>query len=137
MPKADYSDVAGYIASQPKAVQAVLRRVRSSVREALPEAEEVISYQIPAYRLHGRIVLYFAGWTEHYSLYPCGARLVAAFQDELAPYELRKGTIRFPLSEPVPVKLIGRIAKFRAQEVAERKKWKAAAPKKPKTTRKG
>ena len=56
--------------------------------------------------------------------------LVAAFKDELAPYEVNKGTIRFPLSQPVPVKLIGRIAKFRAKEVAEREKAKAATPKK-------
>jgi uncharacterized protein YdhG (YjbR/CyaY superfamily) len=65
-----------------------------------------------------------------YSLYPSTDRLVAAFKDELAPYEISKGTIRFPLSEPVPVKLIERIAKFRAKEVVEREKAKAAAPRK-------
>ena len=89
----------------------------------------MISYQIPAYKLHGRPVLYFAGWKQHYSLYPSTAHLVAAFKDDLAPYEISKGTIRFPLSEPVPVRLIGGIAKFRAKEVAEREKAKAA-PKK-------
>jgi uncharacterized protein YdhG (YjbR/CyaY superfamily) len=102
--------------------------VRSTIRKALPRAEEVISYQIPAYKLGG-VVLYFAGWKQHYSLYPATERLVAAFKDELAPYELSKGTIRFPLSRPVPVGLIGRIAKFRAKEVAERVKAKAATPK--------
>ena len=65
-----------------------------------------------------------------YSLYPVTERVVAAFKDELAPYEISKGTIRFPLSQPVPVRLIGRIAKFRAKEVAQREKAKAAAPKK-------
>ena len=105
-----------YIAAQPKAARAVLRRVRSTIRKALPGAEEVISYKIPAYRLRGGIVLYFAGWKRHYSLYPAGRRLVVAFKDELAPYQVSKGTIRFPLSEPAPVKLIGRIARFRAQE---------------------
>ena len=65
-------------------------------------------------------VLYFAGWKQHYSLYPAGARLVAEFQNELAPYEISKGTIRFPLAEPVPVKLITRIARFRAKEAAGR-----------------
>jgi uncharacterized protein YdhG (YjbR/CyaY superfamily) len=69
-------------------------------------------------------VLYFAGWKQHYSLYPANAHLVAALKDDLAPYELSKGTIRFLLSEPVPVKLIERIAKFRAKEVAEREKAK-------------
>jgi uncharacterized protein YdhG (YjbR/CyaY superfamily) len=65
-------------------------------------------------------MLYFAGWKRHYSLYPASARLVAAFQDELAPYQLSKGTIRFPLSQPVPAKLIERIVKFRAQEISGR-----------------
>jgi uncharacterized protein YdhG (YjbR/CyaY superfamily) len=119
-----------YIASQPEAVQRVLKRVRNTIRKAVPGAEEVISYKIPAYKLHGVPVLYLAGWKQHYSLYPATARLVAAFKDDLAPYQVSKGTIRFPLSEPVPVKLIERIAKFRAKEVAERENAKSAAPKK-------
>jgi uncharacterized protein YdhG (YjbR/CyaY superfamily) len=125
MARTDFKSVDEYIASHPEAVQRVLKRVRSTIRKAVPGAEEVISYQIPAYKLHGRPVLYFAGWSQHYSLYPSTDRLVAAFKDELAPYEVSKGTIRFPLSEPVPVKLIERIATFRAKEVAERKKAKA------------
>ena len=130
MAKTNFKSVDEYMATQPSAVQGVLERVRSIIRKALPGAEEVISYQIPAYKLHGGCVLYFAGWKQHYSLYPAGDRLVAAFKNELAPYKLSKGTIRFPLSEPVPVKLIDRIAKFRAKEVAERQKAKAVAPKK-------
>ena len=90
------------------------------MRKALPTAEEVISYQIPAYKLNGRVVIYFAGWKEHYSIYPAQRRLVAAFKTRLAPYEVNnKGTIRFPLSEPVPARLIEAIATFRAQEVTE------------------
>ena len=96
----------------------------------LPGAQEAISYQIPTYKLHGGVRGLFRGWKEHYSLYPATARLVAAFKDELAPYEVSKGTIRFPLSEPVPVKLIERIAKFLAKEAAERAKAKRARPKK-------
>jgi uncharacterized protein YdhG (YjbR/CyaY superfamily) len=120
-----------YIAGFPPAVQGVLKRVRSTIRKALPAADEAISYRIPTYKLYGRYVLYFAGWKQHYSLYPSTDRLVAAFRDDLAPYEVNnKGTIRFPLSEPVPVKLIEGIAKFRAKEVAEREGIKAAAPKK-------
>ncbi len=130
MAKTDFKSVDEYIASQPAALQGILGRVRNAIREALPGAEEVISYQIPAYKLRGGRVLFFAGWKQHYSLYPAGERLVAAFRDELASYEVSKGTIRFPLSQPVPVKLIGRIAKFRAKEVAEREKAKRAAPKK-------
>lgn len=94
--------------------------VRTAIHQALPQAEEVISYDIPAFKLRGRVVLYFAGWKEHYSLYPAGPRLVAAFKEELAAHELSKGTIRFPLSKPVPVRLIARIAKFKAKEFAEK-----------------
>ncbi|OLC50044.1 MAG: hypothetical protein AUH43_06070 [Acidobacteria bacterium 13_1_40CM_65_14] len=130
MAKTDFKSVDDYIASHPKAVQRVLKRVRSTIRKAVPEAEEAISYQIPAYKLHGRPVLYFAGWSQHYSLYPSTDPVVAAFKEELQPYEISKGTIRFPLSEPVPVKLIDGIAKLRAKEVAKREKTKAAAPKK-------
>jgi uncharacterized protein YdhG (YjbR/CyaY superfamily) len=128
--KTDCKSVDAYIAAQPEEVQRVLDRVRGTICKALPAAEEVISYQIPACRLPGGLVIYFAGWKRHYSLYPATAPLVAAFREELAPYELSKGTIRFPLSQPVPLKLIERIAKFRAKEVAEHAKAKAAVPKK-------
>ena len=130
MAKTDFKSVDEYIASQPEAVQGVLKRVRSTIRKAVPGAEEVISYKIPTYKLHGRPVLYFAGWRQHYSLYPSNDHVVAAFKDDLAPYEVNKGTIRFPLSEPVPVKLIERIAKFLAKDAAERARAKLAAPKK-------
>jgi uncharacterized protein YdhG (YjbR/CyaY superfamily) len=129
MVKAAFKSVDEYIASQPETVRGVLECVRSSIRKAMPTAEEVISYKIPAYRLEGGLVLWFAGWKRHYSLYPAGDRLVAAFRDELAPYEVNKGTIRFPLSEPVPEKLIEGIAKFRAKE-ADGKKASAAVSKK-------
>jgi uncharacterized protein YdhG (YjbR/CyaY superfamily) len=128
--RTDFKSVDEYIASHPEAVQRVLKRVRSTIRKAVPGAAEGISYKIPTYKLHGRAMLYFAGWSQHYSVYPSTGQLVAAFKDELALYEVSKGTIRFPLSEPVPVKLIECIAKFRAKEVAEREKGKAAAPKK-------
>lgn len=126
-----YASIDDYIARQPKAAQAALERVRRAIRRAVPGAEEVISYQIPTFKLNGRPVLYFAGWKEHYSLYPADARPVAAFKKELAQYEYNgKGTIRFRLSEPVPVQLIDGIARFRAKEVAARATAKAAAVKK-------
>lgn len=112
------SDVAAYIAGFPRPVQTILKRVRAIVRKAVPGAEESISYQIPTYKLNGRPVIYFAAFKEHYSIYPSNTRLVAAFKDKLERYEKSKGTIRFPLSEPVPVKLIEAIAKFRAKEAA-------------------
>jgi uncharacterized protein YdhG (YjbR/CyaY superfamily) len=131
MAKTDYKSVDEYIASQPEAVQRLLERVRNAIRKAVPEAEEVISYQIPTYKLHGKAVLYFAGWKQHYSLYPATRKLITAFKDELAPYEYNdKGTIRFPFEGALPVRLIGRIAKFRATEVAEQKKSKPDRQKK-------
>lgn len=116
MAKTAFKSVGEYIASQPEAGQSALRQVRRAIRNALPTAEELISYNIPAYKLNGVAVLWFAGWKRHYSLYPAGARLAAAFKDELGPYKIEKATIRFPLSEPVPAALIERIARFRAKE---------------------
>jgi len=130
MAKTNFRSVDHYIASRPEATQTVLKRVRSIIRKALPAAEEVISYQIPAYKLPGGAVIYFAGWKQHYSIYPATAPLVKAFKTELARCELSKGTIRFPLCETVPAKLIERIAKFRAKEVAEGAEAKARAAKK-------
>ena len=77
---------------------------------------------MPTYKVDGDAMLYFAGWKQHYSLYPATERLLAAFKKELAPYKIHKATIRFPISQPVPVELIARIAKFRAKEIVERSK---------------
>ena len=90
MAKTDFKSVDEYIARQPVEVQAILQRVRRTIRKALPGAQEAISYQIPTFKLHGTSVVYFAGWKAHYSLYPANSRLVAAFQKELAPYEVRR-----------------------------------------------
>ena len=119
MAKPDFKSVDDYIASFPEGTQRVLERVRRIIRKAVPAADEVLSYKIPTYKLHGRPVIYFAGWKEHYSIYPSGTRLVAAFDQELAPYAVSKGTIRFPLADPVPVKLIADIAKFRLKEAVD------------------
>jgi uncharacterized protein YdhG (YjbR/CyaY superfamily) len=130
----DYKSVDEYISAQPEELRDALQRVRSTIRKAVPEAAEVISYKMPTYKLRGNRVLYFAGWKQHYALYAATDSVVAAFKDELAPYEIDKGTIRFPLSAPVPVKLIERIAKFRAKEVVEREEAKATARKKRPTS---
>jgi uncharacterized protein YdhG (YjbR/CyaY superfamily) len=114
------ASVRAYIASKPRASRASLEAVRQAIRRALPQADEGLAYQMPAYTLNGVGVLYFAGWTSHYSLYPASDALVQAFAKELAPYERRKGTLKFPLSEPVPVRLIERIARFRARQLKMR-----------------
>lgn len=127
MAKTDFKSVEEYIAAQPQTVRPTLEHVRKIIRDALPDAEEVISYQIPAYKLHGGRVIYFSGWKEHYSLYPVTESLVATLGDEVAPYVAGKGTLRFSLAEPVPAKLIERITRLRAEEEAEARKAKAAA----------
>lgn len=118
MPKRDFQSVEEYLAAQPETTRQALQHVRRAIQKAIPKAEEVITYQMPTYKVNGAAVIYFAGWKAHYSLYPASARLVDEFKDELLPYEVRKGTIRFPLSEPVPRDLIERIARFRAGETA-------------------
>ena len=114
------ASVREYLASKPKESRASLEAVRRAILKALPNAHEGLAYQIPAYTLNGVGVLYFAGWKSHYSLYPTSDALVEAFARELAPYERSKGTIKFPLSEPVPVRLIERIAKFRLRQLTAR-----------------
>jgi uncharacterized protein YdhG (YjbR/CyaY superfamily) len=120
--KTKRKSVSEYIAAKPKDVRVILNCLRRTIRKAVPAAEEVISYQIPAYKLNGVPLVFFAGWKQHYSLYPMSDALLAAFKNELAPYKLSRGTIRFPLSEPVPVDLIERIAKFRAAQLTKRGK---------------
>jgi uncharacterized protein YdhG (YjbR/CyaY superfamily) len=130
MARPGFESVDDYIAAQPKEAQPTLQRVRGAIRKALPGAEEVISYQIPAYKLRDSVVIYFAGFKQHFSIYPAGAKLIAAMKDELEPYEYNnKGTIRFPLDGAAPVGLIGRIAKFLAQESSKRARAKGAKKK--------
>src|SRR5262245_36896896 len=105
MAKTDFKSIKQYIASKPKDVRRILEQVRTAIGKAVPAAKEEISYQMPVFKLNGVAVLYFAGWKQHYSLYPASDALVAAFKDELERYDLSKGTIRFPLSEPAPVNL--------------------------------
>jgi len=116
MAKIQFKSLDEYIAAQPEDMQKALKRVRAVIRKALPCAQEVISYNMPTYKLGDARVLQFAGWAGYFSLYGATSRVVAAFKDNLSRYEVNKGTIRFPLSEPVPERLIERIAKFRAGE---------------------
>src|SRR5688572_30246996 len=116
-----YQSVAEYVAAQPPEVRAVLKRLRATIRKALPGATEQISYQIPTYKLGGKMVLYFAGYQHHYSIYPATPKLLAALKKELASLLHSKATIRFPIDEPIPTRLITRIVKLRAAEVAAKK----------------
>ena len=107
-----------YIAAQPEAVRPKLEQVRDAIKRAVPGAVEGIGYRVPAFKLHGKPMLYFAGFQKHYSLFAASGTFFAALEDELSGYEVRKGTVHFPLTKPVPVKLINRIAKLRAAGIA-------------------
>lgn len=113
--------VDAYIATHPVRVQRVLRRVRGIIRKALPGASEDISYGIPCHKLGGCAV-YFAAWKRHWSLYPVTADVRAALGDALDEYEVSKGTVRFSLSDPVPVRLVTRIVKALRAGAAERQR---------------
>ncbi|HEX2362905.1 MAG TPA: DUF1801 domain-containing protein [Jiangellaceae bacterium] len=110
-----------YIASFPDDVQTVLRKVRQTIRDAVPEADEAISYQIPTFRLDGRYLVYFAGWRSHISVYPI-PETDEALEKELAPYRSGKGTLKFPLDKPVPYELIERVAALHAEQRADRRR---------------
>lgn len=130
MAKTDYKSVDEYIAAQPASMHGILQEVRGVLRKALPKAEEVISYQIPAYKVDGAAVVYFSGWKEHYSLYPATKGVVKALKRELAAYHVEKATMRFPLDKPVPKRLIAAIARTRAEEAAAEVAKKAKSKKK-------
>src|SRR5262245_37472851 len=97
-----------YIAGFPPEVQALLEQVRTTIRQAEPEAVEGISYAIPAFFLAGQYLIYFAGYKRHIGLYPAPSG-VPEFEAALARYQAGKGTLRFPLREPLPLDLITRI----------------------------
>ncbi len=113
-----------YIASFPKDIQEILQQVRATVHEAAPEAKEKISYQMPTFTLEGNLV-HFAAFKNHIGFFPTPSG-VASFQKELSAYKTSKGTIRFPLDEPVPFDLIRKIVLVRVKENLA----KAAAKKK-------
>lgn len=127
MAKTRFPSVDAYIAAQPEAVQPVLQQVRAAIRKGAPDAAEVISYQIPAYKAAGGLVIFFAGWKEHFSLYPFADDVAAQFEKELAPYDRSKGTIKFSLSEKPPLKLIEKLARARAAETQKRFEMKQTA----------
>lgn len=115
------ADVDAYLARQPDNARAVLDQVRAAIRSALPEAEECISYGIPAFRCKAGVVIFYAGWKRHFSLYPSSEAVLTGCGDALAGLVISKGTIRFPLDAPVPTALIGKIAALRGAEVEARK----------------
>jgi uncharacterized protein YdhG (YjbR/CyaY superfamily) len=92
----------------------ILEQVRNTIKQAAPQATEVISYNMPAFKMHG-ILVYYAAHTEHIGFYPTSSP-IEVFKDELSAYKCSKGAIQFPIDKPIPVDLIGRIVRFRLQQ---------------------
>jgi uncharacterized protein YdhG (YjbR/CyaY superfamily) len=106
----------------PKEIQILLRQLHTLIRKVAPQAKEAISYGIPTYKLHGNLV-HFAAYENHIGFYP-GASGIAAFKKEIARYKSSKGTVQFPIDEPIPTRLVHDIVKFRVEENEEKAAWK-------------
>lgn len=122
MKKQVIKNVDDYIAAQPKNIAVILKKLRQTIKQAAPEAEEMISYQMPAYMYHGRLV-YFAAFKNHIGFYPVSSR-IAAFKKELSVYKGAKGSVQFPLDKPIPLDLVKRIVKYGVKENLEKESIK-------------
>ena len=112
-PMKQFKTVDEYIASFPKNVQMVLEEMRQTIKNAAPQAEETISYKMPAFKQNG-VLVWFAAFKNHIGFFPT-ALGVEAFKTELTEYETSKGTIRFPLDKPIPCDLVKRIVQYRVK----------------------
>ncbi len=112
-----------YIALANNNVKAHLVQLRTVILETVPDAEERISWEMPGYKLYGRVLIYFAGFTKHVSLFP-GPEAIEVFKEELSGYKTNKGTIRFPLDQEIPANLVKKIVEYRAKENKELAKSK-------------
>lgn len=114
---AKHESVDAYMAQLAEDRRADMEKIRQTIREAAPEATETIAYNMPALRLKGSFLVSYEAYRRHYSLFPWTERMLEALGDELRPYAVGKGTIRFPANEPVPMDLVRRIVKLRVDEV--------------------
>lgn len=120
--KSRFTTVDEYAKSLEKGIRDVFQLLRETIKEELPEATEVISYQIPAVKLNGKFVIYFAAWKKHTSLYPFSSEMEKSIEESSKYKTSGKGTIQFPLNEPLPIPLIRKIIKFRVKENIKAKK---------------
>jgi uncharacterized protein YdhG (YjbR/CyaY superfamily) len=113
--KKKFETVEDYISSFPAEVQKILRLVQKTIQKAVPDAEELISYQIPAFKRNGVWIFYYSAYANHYSLScPPPFTVFEKYKDELSAFEVSKSAIKFPYQKPVPTKLIAEMAKFRS-----------------------
>ena len=110
-----------YIASVNEPHQAMLQTLRRAIKAAAPEAVETISYNMPAFRINGKILVYFAAHTNHIGFYPADTSVFGMFQEQLEKYHTSKGTIQFPISGKLPAGLIKKIVKVRAENIKRKK----------------
>lgn len=122
MKTSEVKNVDDYIAAFPVETRVLLEELRSAIIKAAPEADEVISYQMPAYKLNG-VLVYFAGYERHLGFYPTASG-ITAFKKELSIYKSAKGSVQFPLDKPLPLTLISKIVKFRVKENQQKEKSK-------------
>jgi len=119
--KKGFTSVDEYIAACPVETHEGLQAIRAEVKKIAPEAKEKISYQIAAFELNGKNLLAFAGWKKHVSIYPIPAG-DEAFNEEISKYADGKGTVKFPLGKPMPIKLVHQIVKNRVSALMQNKK---------------
>lgn len=113
-----FESIDDYISSFPEPVQILLQKMRRAIHEAAPDATEAISYGIPTLKLRGKNLVHFAAFRDHMSFFPTASG-IEAFESELSDYGTSRGTVRFPLDEPIPYDLVRRIVAFRVREVSE------------------
>ena len=125
--KIGYGSIDDYIATFPKEIQIILEELRAAIKAAAPGAEEKLSYQMPTFALKGNLV-HFAAWKNHIGFYPTSSG-TQAFINELSLYEGAKGSVKFPIDKPLPLKLISKIVKFRVAENLKKAEIKSSKKK--------